>query len=402
MRSYLLWTRASFVTTAVVLAAACGGDDTGGMSNPVQAGTGFQAAGTMSVAGRSAAGAGGTGLAGSGIAGTGTSGRGFAGMTGVGGSGAAGTGAAGGAAGTGAAGSGGVAGMAAAGTGSAGMAAAGAGGAAGMQTAGASGSAGMMGTGMCCPSGDCLCHGDVPSALTSMIGKFKTATLRLSTGTVHYPTDAEPPFAAVAVCGGFLNTGPEMDTWGSFYASYGIVTIITTTGASDQPATRGDKLLGAIASLKAENMKSGSPLMGKLSGRYGTSGYSMGGGGTTIATGMDQTLKTSVGMAPYGGQSRNVKTATLLLCGSSDTTAPCSMASGVYRGIADPTPKMLVTLSGTSHLQWVGSYSAPGSGAAAKIALAFQKVFLEGDERWKPLLKMMPMGEQSTMSANID
>jgi hypothetical protein len=142
--------------------------------------------------------------------------------------------------------------------------------------------------------------------------------------------------------------------------------------------------------------------MGKLSGRYGTSGYSMGGGGTTIATGMDQTLKTSVGMAPYGGQSRNIKTATLLFCGSSDTTAPCSMASGVYRGITDPTPKMWVTLSGTGHLEWVGSYSGPGNGAAAKIALAFQKVFLEGDERWKPLLKMMPMGQQSVMSANID
>jgi hypothetical protein len=320
-------------------------------------------------------------------------------MTASAGTGVAGTGAAGAAAGSGGAGA---AGMAAAGTGSAGMAAAGTG-AAGMAAAGTGAAGtGMMGDGKCCPSGDCLCHGDVPSALTSMTGPFKTATLRVSTGTVHYPMDAEPPFAAVAVCGGFLNTGPEMDSWGSFYASYGIVTIITTTGASDQPATRGDKLLGAIKSLKDENMKSGSPLMGKLSGRYGTSGYSMGGGGTTIATGMDQTLKTSVGMAPYGGQSRNVKTATLLLCGSSDTTAPCSMASGVYRGITDPTPKMLVTLTGTSHLTWVGSYSAPGSGAAAKLALAFQKVFLEGDERWKPLLKMMPMGEQSTMTANID
>jgi hypothetical protein len=63
---------------------------------------------------------------------------------------------------------------------------------------------------------------------------------------------------------------------------------------------------------------------------------------------------------------------------------------------------MFVTLTGTGHLEWVGSYSGPGGGAAAKLALAFQKVFLEGDERWKPLLKMMPQGEQSTMSANID
>lgn len=397
MRSYSVWIRASLVPIAtLVLAAACGSDTPSGIMNPVQpgpAGSGTTVAGSVGVAG-ARAGIGGAGSTGSGIAGASAAGRGGAGMTAVAGAGPAGMGAAGAAAGSGAAG------MAMAGTGSAGMAAAGAG-AAGMAAAGA-GAAGVTGSGKCCPSGDCLCHGDPPMALTSAKGPFKTTTLRVSTGTVHYPTDAEPPFAAVAVCGGFLNTGPEMDTWGSFYASYGIVTIITTTGASDQPATRGDKLLGAIATLKQENMKSGSPLMGKLSGRYGTSGYSMGGGGTTIATGMDQTLKTSVGMAPYGGTSRNVKTATLLFCGSADTTAPCSMASGVYRGIMDPTPKMWVTLSGTGHLEWVGSYSGPGGGAAAKLALAFQKVFLEGDTRWKPLLKMMPTGEQSTMSANID
>jgi hypothetical protein len=140
--------------------------------------------------------------------------------------------------------------------------------------------------------------------------------------------------------------------WGGFYASYGIVTIITTTGASDPPATRGDELLGAIKSLKDENMKAGSPLMGKLSGRYGTSGYSMGGGGTTIATGKDATVTTSVGMAPFGGTASNVKTATLLFCGSADTTAPCNMASSVYTGIMAPTPKMLVVLSGS--VTWSG------------------------------------------------
>jgi hypothetical protein len=399
MHAYRRFTSASLVAiVAVLVAAGCGSDDTNDLMNPTLPGpagtnalpvSGTGVAGRtgtagIGVAGRSAAGASataGAGIAGSGIGGSGLAGSGVAGAPAVAGTGAAGMA------------------MAMAGSGAAGMPAAGAG-AAGMGAAGSG--TGMMLSGMCCPSGDCLCHGDVPSALTSATGKFKTQTLRVSTGTVHYPTDAEPPFAGVAVCGGFLNTGPEMDTWGSFYASYGIVTIITSTGASDQPAVRGDKLLGAIASLKAENMKAGSPLMGKMSGRYGTSGYSMGGGGTTIATGMDQTLKTSVGMAPYGGRATNVKTATLLFCGSSDTTAPCSMASGVFRDIAAPTPKMFVTLTGTGHLEWVGSYSGPGGGAAAKLALAFQKVFLEGDERWKPLLKMMPQGEQSTMSANID
>lgn len=235
-----------------------------------------------------------------------------------------------------------------------------------------------------------------------MKGPFKTATLRALTGTIHYPTDAEPPFAGVAVCAGFLNTGPEVDAWGALYASYGIVTNVTSTGGGDLPDYRAQLLLGAIKTLKDENTKAGSPLMGKMSDRYGTSGYSMGGGGTTIATSSDQTLKTSVGMAPWGGVAINVKTPTLLFCGTADIVAACGMAEGVYAGITAPTPKILVTLAGTDHLAWVGSAVGPGGGAAAKLALAFQKVYLEGDTRWLPLLKMMPTGVQSVKSANVD
>ena len=266
----------------------------------------------------------------------------------------------------------------------------------------AGGGASPMGSGMCCPTGDCLCHGDVPSELTSSRGPFRTATIRTSTGTVHYPMNADPPFAGVAVCAGFLNTGPEVDSWGSFYASYGIVTNVTSTLGSDLPDIRARKLLSAIKTLKDENSKSGSPLNGKMSNRYGTSGYSMGGGGTTIASGDDTSLKTSIGMAPWGGRGNGVKTPTLLFCGQSDGTAPCSMSSSVYRSIPSGTPKMWVTLDGTGHLTWVGSHTLPGGGAAAKLALAFQKVYLEGDERWKPLLNMMTRGVDSVQKANVD
>ena len=49
------------------------------------------------------------------------------------------------------------------------------------------------GDGECCADGDCLCHGPEPTALTSGRGPFKTDQFRISTGTVTYPTDAEPP-----------------------------------------------------------------------------------------------------------------------------------------------------------------------------------------------------------------
>ena len=288
------------------------------------------------------------------------------------------------------------------------MGSAGASGAAGMTgTAGMAGMMGMAGAGMtpvmpgkgmCCADGNCLCHGPDPTALTSATGPFKTATLQLTTGTVYYPTDAEPPFAAIAICPGFLNVGPEMAPWGTFYASHGFVLLAVSTGAFDVPAIRAALLIGGVDELKKEATKAGSPLMGKLSGRYGTSGYSMGGGGTTIASGTNPELKTSIGLAAWGPEASGVKVPTLLLCGDADTVAACSQSSGAYRSIPESTPKMMVTVPGASHLQWFGPTDA-GRGLPGQMALAFQKVFLAGDERWKPLLVKGPA--TGSMTTNI-
>jgi pimeloyl-ACP methyl ester carboxylesterase len=387
------WTCA--VLSSIALGSACGSDDPARIDSMQIAGS-FSAglagappalAGFPAPAGRSA---------GSSGAGSGSAGRASAGVAGAGIAGSASAIAGRGAAGASGSMAGSVAGGAGMTSGSAGsaagaMALAGSGGAAGGMSMG-------MGKGMCCADGNCLCRGEAPTRLTSTSGPYDTAQLRISTGTVVYPTDAEPPFAAVAICGGFLNTGPEMASWGPLYASHGIVTVITTTTGADQPDLRARKLLAALEDLKKENTKSGSPLMGKLSDRFGTSGYSMGGGGTTIASGDQPMLKTSVGLAPYGGSGRNVKVPTLLLCGESDGTAPCSMAQGVYRAIAEPTPKMMIAIPGATHFAWFGPGDA-GGGVSGQYALAFQKVYLEGDERWKPLLIMSP--SRGTQTTNI-
>jgi hypothetical protein len=264
------------------------------------------------------------------------------------------------------------------------------------------------GQGTCCSSRDCLCHGPVPTSLNGATkGPFQTATIVGKTGTIYYPTNAEPPFAAIALCAGFTNTGPELADWGPFYASYGIVTIITTTGALDLPDVRADLLLASIAELKG--ITSG-PLAGKLSGRYGTSGYSMGGGGTVIAADRSPTLKTSVGLAAWGpsfggadagvGAAVSYRVPTLLICGSEDIVAPCAdHTDPAYAQIPSTTPKMKMMITGTEHISsWNGPADTPG-GVSGGYALAFQKVFLEGDERWRPLLLTKPSG--STQETNI-
>ena len=243
------------------------------------------------------------------------------------------------------------------------------------------------GGGSCCPDGNCLCHGPNPTALTSERGPYMTRSYTVTgAGCVYYPTNAEGQLAAVAISDGFLGSGGcgsfQTGGWGTFYASWGIVAMIVDTGSLDQPSQRGMALSQGIAAFKAENTKSGGPLNGKLAGRYGTSGFSMGGGGTTYAARADKTLLTDIAIMPWGPLNSGVAVPTLVICGSSDGTASCSShGTPAYRGIADTVPKMRIVVS-SGH---AGNPSA-GGGESGRVGLAFQKVFLEGDTRWRPLL----------------
>jgi hypothetical protein len=157
--------------------------------------------------------------------------------------------------------------------------------------------------------------------------------------------------------------------------------IVETTG-SDQPPTRGNKLIEGIEGFKAENENSSSPLFGKLAGRYGTSGFSMGGGGTSFAAAENSELMSSVGLMAWTPTGSGVTVPTLFICGSSDGLAVCgSHSEPAYAGMPETTDKMLAFVS-ASH---VGQPSA-GGGMSGAFALAFQKVYLEGDERWRPIL----------------
>ena len=245
---------------------------------------------------------------------------------------------------------------------------------------------GSMANGACCSDGDCLCHGAEPSGLTSREGPYATDSYTIrGAGCVYYPTDAEPPFAAVTVSDGFLGSGGcgsfQTGRWGPLYASHGIVAMIVDTGSSDQPRARGQALIEGIAAFKAENENSSSPLFGKMSGRYGTSGFSMGGGGTTYAAAEDSTLRTNIAIMPWGPVSQAVTVPTLVICGSSDGTAPCRSHGTPFFNRLGDIPKMRITVS-SGH----AGQPSSGGGASGEAGLAFQKVFLEGDERWRPLL----------------
>jgi len=257
---------------------------------------------------------------------------------------------------------------------------------------------GMMGPGGCCPDGDCLCHGEPPATLDAAgeEGPFMTDSVDIRTaGCVYFPTNAEPPFAAVAISDGAGGVGgcgfSQTGNWGPLYASWGIVAMIIHTSGGDSPTARGTKLSAAIEAYKMENMKADSPLFGKLSGRYGTSGFSMGGGGTTYAAQDDATLRTNVSIMAWTPARTGITVPSLFIFGNADGLAG-TMGMSSYNGIADTVPKMAVTVS-AGHS---GQPSA-GGGDSGAAGVAFQKVFLEGDTRWRPLLLMVDADETTIM-----
>ena len=124
----------------------------------------------------------------------------------------------------------------------------------------------------------------------------------------------------------------------------------------------------------------------------------MGGGGTTFASQTDPTLMSSVGLAAWGPDGATVKTPTLFICSDADTVAGCLGSTSSYAAIKEPTAKMVLNIPGASHFNWFGPNDA-GGGVSGAYALAFTKVFLEGDERWKPILLSKP--RTGTITTNI-
>jgi hypothetical protein len=136
------------------------------------------------------------------------------------------------------------------------------------------------------------------------------------------------------------------------------------------------------------NESSSSALFGILAGRYGVSGFSMGGGGSTLAARDDPTLLTSVAIMSHQPVS-DVMVPTLFTCGSSDTPilGGCSgFGMPAYSRMPAGVPKGIFTVNS-------GHAGQPTSGDQGKYVLPFQKVFLEGDERWRDLLLATPFDD---------
>ena len=217
--------------------------------------------------------------------------------------------------------------------------------------------------------------------------------------TIYYPPETAHPLASVVIVPGWGSSERSIQGWGPFFASHGIITMTigTNNPPKDFPKDRADALVDAIATLAAENTREESPIFQRLDlSRIAVSGWSMGGGGAQLAAVQNPTLKAAIGLCPWHepGGIFNHAVPLLIIGGENDRRAPFNEHGLIhYCTTPSTTPKLLFEVRGAGH--WVangpkGIYRDTGNGDVGRIALAWLKVFLVGDEHYRKFLLTEP------------
>ena len=258
----------------------------------------------------------------------------------------------------------------------------------------------------------------------------------LYNGTLlYYPIDAEPPYASIILINAF---GDEygLQSWAEFYASYGFIAM--TIGNFDRGtrdfdsewdyADRAIGLLDAIETVKAENSRQLSPLLGQVdTSSFAVSGYSTSGGGAHTAATMDSTLKAAILLNPAVAflDSLNCPAETgyyclieehlehdvpvLIFAGefefdeltSPDDSIYANMwALPQYEYVPETTDKLYFESAGEGH----GSSSFP-SDDVAEFALAWLKKYLLNNESYCEFLIEPPQSISqfmTTLECNVE
>lgn len=259
---------------------------------------------------------------------------------------------------------------------------------------------------------------DVNVANLTNPGPFTVATLTEADGirngpdyagaTIYYPTNANPPYASIAIVPGFTAPPSSVEEWGPFYASHGIVAIIIGTNSPlDFPEARAVALLDALETMRQENTRVSSPLEGALDiDNFAVSGWSMGGGGAQRAAVLDNTIKGVVALCPYlfDPNTVNHSSPVLIFSGENDPTAPPNQHATLhYENTPNTTDKLLFEVENGNHS--VANTPSGANGLVGQIALSWLRLHLDENECYCPLLTEELLdnpSEASTIQTNIE
>ncbi|MGE0160597.1 MAG: alpha/beta hydrolase family protein [Gemmatimonadales bacterium] len=215
-------------------------------------------------------------------------------------------------------------------------------------------------------------------------------------GTIYYPTDAPGPVGGVAISPGYTEEQRHISWWGPRLASHGYAVLtLDNNDRRELPAARAAALLGAVALLREEGERPGSPLFGRIDAdRMAVMGHSMGGGGTLLAAHEhSDEIRAAIPFTPWEPASSlsGVHAPTLILAGEVDDIA--EVAEHAWRhftSIPDETPKVYLEVEGGDHYI-ADTTRGTDLATMSRYALAWLGLYVNGDERYREFL----FGERS-------
>ncbi|CAI8211437.1 MAG: Poly(ethylene terephthalate) hydrolase [Flavobacteriaceae bacterium] len=206
--------------------------------------------------------------------------------------------------------------------------------------------------------------------------------------TVYYPTNATPPYASIAIVPGFSASPDSVEQWGPFYASHGIVTIIIGTNSIfDFPEARAEALLDALETLREENTRNDSPLLGAIDeDKFAVSGHSMGGGGAQRAAVLDNSIKGVVALCPWlPNPDLDHSSPVVIFSGQNDAVAPPGVHANIhYDNTPNSTNKLLFEIENGDHS--VANTPDGGNTSVGKIALSWFNLYVAQNDCYCSLL----------------
>jgi predicted esterase len=212
--------------------------------------------------------------------------------------------------------------------------------------------------------------------------------------TIYYPENTgNVLLPSIVMVPGFMNTELTIQNWGSFFASYGIVTMtIGTNSLTDGHIERRDALLDAIVSLKNENQRLTSPLYSRIdTSSIAVGGFSKGGGGAQLVPALYPNIKAIVSLYPWLENPTiselNHSVPIIIISGQLDVIAPPSLHADIhYNYTPITTNKLKYEIAFASHDAISGPYA--GSGEVGVRVLSWLQTYLLGDSCYCPIITL--------------
>ena len=217
------------------------------------------------------------------------------------------------------------------------------------------------------------------------IGRFDYSEFSRDSARVFYPSNIGElsDVGATTLTSGMGGTKENMYWLAEPLAEAGMVVIAVSASNNSTVGGYETAHKSGVGILMGENENSSSPIYGKI-GRYGTIGYSKGGGGSiNAASELGDQVDTCVALAPWGpSPTRNHSAATMILTGTRDAIASDSIGERAYGNLPGGIPKLYAAMRGEGHFYWVSRQSL---GSETDFIRAWLKYYLEDNEDYYPV-----------------